>query len=59
MVRESGEIEGFDAAKWVDAWFDQPQRALGRRRPAELLATAEGRELVSALLTRMQSGAYS
>ena len=58
MVRESGNSEGFDAAKWVAAWLDRPQPALGGRRPAELMDTADGRGLVADLVARMQSGAY-
>jgi putative toxin-antitoxin system antitoxin component (TIGR02293 family) len=59
MVRDSGNAEDFDAAKWVAAWLQAPQAALGGQRPAELMDTAEGRELVSDLLARMQSGAYA
>ena len=33
--------------------------ALGGRKPNDLLATPEGRDLVRALVLRMQSGAYS
>lgn len=49
----------FDAAKWVAAWLDQPVPALGGLRPADLMDTAEGREVVSNLMARMQSGAYA
>lgn len=59
IVRESGDPAGFDAAKWVAAWLDRPQAALGGRRPAELMDTADGRSIVSDLLARMQSGAYA
>ena len=51
--------EGFDAAKWVAAWLDRPQPALGGKRPAELMDTADGRSIVSDLVARMQSGAYT
>jgi putative toxin-antitoxin system antitoxin component (TIGR02293 family) len=59
MVRESGESEGFDAARWLAEWLERPNPALGRKRPAEFLDTADGRVLVSDLLSRMNSGAYS
>ena len=59
MVKESGNPEGFDAAKWVAAWLDRPQPALGGGRPAELMDTADGRSIVSDLVARMQSGAYA
>lgn len=58
MVQQSGEPRGFDAAKWLSRWIDQELPALGGRRPAELLDTAEGQELVADTLRRMQSGAY-
>lgn len=58
MVKESGCPDGFDAARWVAAWLDQPQPALGGQRPAELMDTTDGRTIVSDLLARMQSGAY-
>ncbi len=59
IVRESGNAAGFDAAKWVAAWLDRPQAALGGKLPAELMDTADGRGIVSDLLARMQSGAYA
>lgn len=59
IVEESGEPAGFDAAKWVADWIKTPQRALGGKRPDELLDTADGRQLVSDLIGRQQSGAYS
>jgi putative toxin-antitoxin system antitoxin component (TIGR02293 family) len=59
MVDESGEPAGFDAAAWLAGWLDRPLSALGGQRPAELMDTAEGQGLVSQLVARMQSGAYS
>ena len=59
IVRESGTGEGFNAAEWVAAWLQRPHPALGRKRPAELMDTADGRELVTDLLARQQSGVYS
>jgi putative toxin-antitoxin system antitoxin component (TIGR02293 family) len=59
IVRQSGNPEGFDAAKWVARWLDRPHPALGGKRPAELMDTADGRSLVSDLVARMQSGAYA
>lgn len=58
MVAESGDPEDFDAARWFDEWVDKPLAALGGRTPAELMGTAEGRELLSRLLATAQSGAY-
>jgi putative toxin-antitoxin system antitoxin component (TIGR02293 family) len=59
IVQQSGDPEGFDPGKWVAEWIGTPQPALGGRRPDELLDTAEGQGMVSDLLARMQSGAYS
>jgi putative toxin-antitoxin system antitoxin component (TIGR02293 family) len=59
MVEESGNPEGFDAARWVADWLDRPSAALGGRCPAEYMDTAEGQELVSDLIATMQSGAYA
>lgn len=59
MVQNSGEPDGFDAARWLADWLERPNPALGRKRPSEFLDTADGRILVSDLLSRMSSGAYS
>lgn len=59
MVEQSGDSNGFDAARWVADWLDRPMPALGGRCPAEYMDTAEGQELVSGLIARIQSGAYA
>ncbi|MNR31650.1 hypothetical protein D3C85_1491730 [compost metagenome] len=59
MVEASGNPDGFDAAAWLDQWLDQPLPALGERRPAELMDTAEGQVIVSNMLSRAQSSAYA
>ena len=59
MIEESGNPEGFDAAKWVARWIDRPLPALGGQKPAELMDTPDGRALVSNIVDRMQGGAYS
>jgi len=59
LVEESGQPDGFDAAAWVAHWLEEPVPALGGRRPAELMDTPEGQVVVSQLVARMQSGAYS
>ena len=58
MVEDSGNLEGFDAEKWVGRWIDRPLPALGGQRPAELMDTPDGRALVSNIVACMQSGAY-
>ena len=59
IVRDSGEAEGFSAAQWVAGWLQRPHPALADRRPGELMDTADGRDLVTDLLARQQSGAYT
>ncbi|HET7551275.1 MAG TPA: antitoxin Xre-like helix-turn-helix domain-containing protein [Gemmatimonadaceae bacterium] len=59
MVRESGEPENFDSARWLADWLETPLAALGGSCPAALMDTAEGRRIVSDLLAQMQSGAYA
>lgn len=59
MVAESGNPEGFNAAKWVAEWLASPLPALGGQKPGSLMDTVEGQELVSRLLAQMQSGAYA
>jgi len=59
MVEESGKPKGFDAAKWFADWIEEPLPALGGRKPIEFMDTAEGRDLISGILRRMQSGAYA
>lgn len=59
MVEECGNPEGFDAARWVARWLERPLPALGGQRPADLMDTPEGQSLVSNIMARVQSGAYS
>lgn len=59
MVQQSGVPTGFDAAKWLARWLQEPLPALGGRLPSSLMDTAEGQEMVSQMLARMQSGAYA
>ena len=59
MVHESGDPAGFDPAKWTADWLQHSHPALGGRTPGELLDTSDGRVLVSDLLARQQSAAYS
>ena len=59
MVRESGNPEQFDAARWVSNWLSSPLPALGGETPASYMDTVEGQKLVSNLLAQAQSGAYA
>jgi putative toxin-antitoxin system antitoxin component (TIGR02293 family) len=59
IVAESGTPKGFDPASWTAAWLVQPAAVLGGKSPGEFLDTADGRALVSGLISQMQSGAYA
>lgn len=60
MMEESGDPErrDFDVGRWLGAWLDAPNPALGGRRPLSLLDTGDGRTLVRQLLLSMQTGTY-
>ena len=59
MVEESGNPNGFDAARWVADWMSKPLPALGGATPASYMDTFEGQKLVIDLLSMSQSGAYA
>lgn len=52
------EAKDFDAAKWLGQWIERPQPSLGGRKPADLLNTPTGVEIVARLLGSIQSGSY-
>ena len=54
----SPQAKSFDAARWLGQWIERAQPALGGRKPAELIATPTGAEMVSRLLGAIESGAY-
>jgi putative toxin-antitoxin system antitoxin component (TIGR02293 family) len=54
----SDQAEGFDAAHWLGQWLEVPQPALGGLRPADLLDTETGTQMVHQVLGAMESGAY-
>lgn len=54
----SPEAKGFDAAKWLGQWIERPQPALGGRKPADLIATPTGLDMVARVLGAIESGAY-
>ena len=59
MVERSGDPTGFDAARWLAAWIDTPNPALGGLPPSEYLDTHEGVQVVRRLLEQMESGTYA
>jgi len=52
------EASDFDPAKWLGQWLERPQPALGGRKPAALIDTPTGLEVVARLLGAIESGAY-
>jgi putative toxin-antitoxin system antitoxin component (TIGR02293 family) len=54
----AAEARKFDAAKWLGQWLERPQPALGGRKPAMLLDTPTGVEIVARLLGAIESGSY-
>lgn len=52
------EAKGFDAARWLGQWIERPQPALGGRKPADLIGTPTGLEMVARVLGAIESGAY-
>lgn len=59
MVEESGDPEGFDAARWVARWLETPLPALGGETPGSYMDTMQGQAMISNLLAMAQSGAYA
>ena len=54
---KAARARGYDAAKWLGQWIERPQPALGGRKPAELIDTPTGIEVVARLLGSIESGA--
>jgi len=52
-------IAAFGARKAAEEWLDRPARALGGRRPLDLMSTSAGLELVSDALGRIEYGVYT
>ena len=48
----------FDSARWLGQWIEQPQPALGGRKPADLIDTPMGIAIIERLLGSIESGAY-
>lgn len=54
----SPDAQNFDAAKWLGHWIERPQPSLGGQKPADLIDTPTGVEIVSRLLGSIESGAF-
>ena len=58
MNSKAPAAKDFDSAKWLGQWVERPQPALGGRKPADLIDTPTGVEVVARLLGSIESGAY-
>ena len=58
MVEESGNTIGFDAARWVGWWLDQPIPALGGASPSDFVGILTGQRLLSQVLLQSQAGVF-
>jgi putative toxin-antitoxin system antitoxin component (TIGR02293 family) len=54
----SDQAREFDSAKWLGQWLERPQAALGGEKPADLIDTPTGIDVVARLLGSIASGAY-
>lgn len=59
ILGEVGACNEFDAEAWVLDWIRRSIPALGGKKPADLIATREGFELVSKILAQTQSVAFA
>ncbi len=58
MNSKAPQARDFDSAKWLGQWLERPQPALGGRKPADLIDTPTGIEIVARLLGSIESGSY-
>lgn len=54
----AAQARGFDAGQWLGRWIELPQPALGGRKPADLLDTPTGVNVVARVLGAIESGAF-
>ena len=54
----AAEAKDFDSAAWLGRWLETPQPALGGRKPADLMDTPTGVEIVTRLLGSLESGSF-
>jgi putative toxin-antitoxin system antitoxin component (TIGR02293 family) len=52
------EAHAFDATRWLGRWIERPQPALGGRKPADLLDSPTGVEVVARLLGSIESSTF-
>ncbi len=59
LADSTADSTGFDAGRWLGSWIETPQNALAGMRPAEVLDTPTGFEMVKRTLAAIESGAYA
>lgn len=55
----AAEAKDFDVGKWLGQWIERPQPALGGRKPADLISTPTGLDMVARVLGAIESGLTS
>ena len=58
VMQDCSDGQAFDSGRWLAAWLQRPNRALGNAIPASFLDTADGREQISQLIGAQRSGSY-
>lgn len=58
IVAESSSCKDFDIGGWLARWLESPNTALGGELPCDIVALADGRDLLATLLRRSQFGIY-
>ncbi len=59
LTDSTADSTGFDAGRWLGSWIETPQNALAGMKPAEVLDTPTGFEMVKRTLAAIESGAYA
>ena len=59
IVDRAGKSAGFNAPAWMGSWLQTAHLVLGGVTPGDYLLRSDGPQIVSELLARLESGAYS
>ena len=59
IMSESSDTKNFDSKSWVLDWINEPQPALGNKKPYLFLDSQDGFKQVSKIIAQIQSGTYA
>lgn len=59
IMSESSDTKNFDSKSWVLGWINEPQPALGNKKPYLFLNSQDGFNQVSNIISQIQTGAYA